>query len=43
MKVYINDVDTNLGPINFIKECCRQLYDIIAYKNVLWEEAKKTN
>ena len=38
-------MDQNLGPIsadkeNVIKECHRQLYNIITYNKISWEEAK---
>ena len=39
VKVCVNDTDKNLGPISadktdVIKECHRQLYDIITYNKV---------
>ena len=45
VKVCIDDTDKNLGPIStdksdVIKECHRQLYDIITYNKITWEEAK---
>ena len=44
VKICINDPDKNLGPIStvksdVIKECQRQLYDIITYNEILWEQA----
>ena len=46
IKICINDTDKNLGPIStdksdVIKECQRQLYDIITYNKISWEQAKK--
>ena len=46
VKICINDTDKNLGPIStdksdVIKECQRQLYDIIAYNKISWEQAKQ--
>ena len=43
---YINDTDKNLGSIStdksdVIKECQRQLYDIITYNKISWEQAKQ--
>ena len=45
VKVCIDDTDKNLGPISadksdVIKECHRQLYDIITYNKITWDEAK---
>ena len=45
VKVCVNDTDKNLGPISadksdVIQECHRQLYDIITYNKISWEEAK---
>ena len=44
-KIYVNDTDKNLGPISadksdVIKQCQRQLNDIITYNKISWEEAK---
>ena len=46
VKICINDTDKNLGPISadksdVIKECQRQLYDIITYNKISWEQAKQ--
>ena len=46
VKICINDTDKNLGPISadksdVIKECLRQLYDIIKYNKISWEQAKQ--
>ena len=46
VKICINDTDKNLGPSSadksdIIKDCQRQLYDIITYNKIWWEEAKK--
>ena len=46
VEICINDTDKNLGAISADKndvvlECRRQLYDIITYNKVSWEEAKK--
>ena len=46
VKICINDTDKNLGPIStdksdVIKECQRQLYDIITYNKIAWEQAKQ--
>ena len=45
LKICIYDTDKNLGPIgtdkyDVIKECQRQLYDIITYYKFSWEQAK---
>ena len=45
MQVCVNETDKNLGPISadesdVIKKCHRQLYDIITYNKISWEEAK---
>ena len=45
VKVCIDDTDKNLGPISadksdVIKECHRQLYDIITYNKITWLEAQ---
>ena len=44
VKICINDTDKNLGPISADKSdvirCHRQLYDIITYNKISWEEAK---
>ena len=45
VKICVNDTDKNVGPISadksdVIKECQRQLYDIITYNKISWEEAK---
>ena len=46
VKICINDTDKNLGAISAdksdeIKECKRQLYDIITYYKISWEQAKQ--
>ena len=46
VKICINDTDKNLRPIStdksdVIKECQRQLYDIITYNKISWEQAKQ--
>ena len=46
VKICTNDTDKNLGPISadksdIVKECQRQLYDIITYNKISWEEAKQ--
>ena len=46
VKICINDTDKNLGPIStdksdVIKECQRQLYDIITYNKISLEQAKQ--
>ena len=46
VKICINDTDKNLGPIStdksdVIKECQRQLYDIITYNKISWEQVKQ--
>ena len=46
VKICVNDTDKNLGPIStdksdVIKECQRQLYDIITYNKISWEQAKQ--
>ena len=45
VKVCINDTDKNLGAISsdktdVIMECRRQLYDVITYNKISWENAK---
>ena len=45
LKICIYDTDKNLGPTgtdkyDVIKECQRQLYDIITYYKFSWEQAK---
>ena len=45
-KICVHDMDKNLGPIStdksdVIKECQRQLYDIITYNKISWEQAKQ--
>ena len=45
VKVCVNDMEKNLGPMSadksdVIKECHRQLYAIITYNKISWEEAK---
>jgi hypothetical protein len=45
IKICIDDTDKNLGPISadkedVIKECHRQLYDIITYKKLSWLETQ---
>ena len=45
VKVCIDDTDKNLGLISadksdVIKECHRQLYDIITCNKITWDEAK---
>ena len=44
-EICVNDTDKNLGAISADKEdvvleCCRQLYDVITYNKMTWEEAK---
>ena len=44
--ICVNNTDKNLGLISadkedVVTECHRQLYDIITYNKILWEEAKK--
>ena len=44
--ICVNDTDKNLGAIsadknNVVLECRIQLYDIITYNKVSWEETKK--
>ena len=43
--ICVNDTDKNLGAISadkedVILECRRQLYDIITYKKMSWEDVK---
>ena len=45
VKVCINDTDKNLGPLStdksdIIKECHKQLYDILMYNKIMWGQAK---
>ena len=45
VEICVNDTDKNLGAISADKndvvlECRRQLYDVITYNKVSWEEAK---
>ena len=45
MEICVNDTDKNLGAISADKddvalECRRQLYDVIMYNKISWEEAK---
>ena len=45
MEICVNDTDKNLGAISadkedVILECRRQLYDVITYNKISWEEAK---
>jgi hypothetical protein len=45
VKICINDTDKNLGAISLdktdvITECRRQLYDVITYNKISWENAK---
>ena len=45
VEICINDTDINLGAIsadkeNIITECQRQLYDVITYNKISWEQAK---
>ena len=44
-KICVNDTDKNLGAIrtgkdDVITECRRQLYDVITYNKISWEQAK---
>ena len=44
-QICVNDTDTNLGAISADKndvvlECRRQLYDVLTYNKVSWEETK---
>ena len=46
VKICTHDTDKNSGPISadksdVIKECQRQLYDIITYYKISWEQAKQ--
>ena len=43
--ICVNDMDKNLGAISadkedMVLECKRQLYDVITYNKMSWEEAK---
>ena len=45
IEVCINDTDKNLGAItadksDVISECRRQLYDVITYNKISWDEAR---
>ena len=45
VEICIDDTDKNLGPISadkvdVIKECHRQLYDIITYNKISWLETQ---
>ena len=45
MEICVHDTDKNLGAIradkeDVILECRRQLYDVITYTKISWEEAK---
>ena len=47
VKICINDTDKNLGPIStdksdVIKECQRQLYDIITYNKISRKQANNS-
>ena len=47
MEICVNDTDKNLGAISadkedVILECRRQLYDVIIYNKISWEEAKNS-
>ena len=45
MEICVNDTDKNPGAISadredVVLECRRQLYDVITYNKLSWEEAK---
>ena len=44
MEICVNDTDENLGAISadkndVITECWRQLYDVVTYNKISWEQA----